>query len=47
MIYNNISWSKGLTGISLSWGAILAVLYLVVGSSAFPWAFVIQKMGLP
>ena len=40
-------YGKGLGFLTLSWSGALAILYWVVGSAAFPWAFIVSKLKIP
>ena len=44
---SNILYGRGLGNVALTWSGALAVLYWVVGGSAFPWAFIVSRLHIP
>ena len=40
-------YGKGLGYMTLTWSGALAVLYWIVGGSAFPWAFIVSRLHIP
>ena len=40
-------YGKGLGYMTLTWSGAWAVLYWIVGGSAFPWAFIVSRLHIP